>query len=163
MPDPVAGDVVEGDLHHQLGAEPLPHELLVGLPAARLAGAALVRAVGLERSSSSRFCFARKPEVWPTMCSWPSSSYMPRISEPTVPSSLPKRKAATTASAVRTRLIFTIPVRSPGRYGASRLLRDHALGHARQPLAGVASRSGVIGRELTGSATTAASRSRRSS
>ena len=35
------------------------------------------------------------------------------------PSALPNRKAATTASSVRTRLIFTIPLRSPGRYGAS--------------------------------------------
>ena len=32
---------------------------------------------------------------------------------------LPKRKATTTASAVRTRLILTIPVRSPGSQGAS--------------------------------------------
>jgi hypothetical protein len=44
------------------------------------------------------------------------------MSEPTVPSSLPKRNACTTTSAVRTRLIFTIPVRSPGLYGASQRL-----------------------------------------
>src|SRR4029453_9124457 len=43
----------------------------------------------------------------------------PRSREPSVPSSLPNRKAATAASAVRTRLIFVMPVRSPGRYGAS--------------------------------------------
>ena len=36
------------------------------------------------------------------------------MSEPTVFSSLPKRNAITTVSAVRTRLIFSIPVRSPG-------------------------------------------------
>ena len=41
------------------------------------------------------------------------------MNEPTVPSSLPGRQPITTASIVRTRLIFTIPVRSPGRYGAS--------------------------------------------
>src|SRR5207247_11447538 len=45
----VAGDVVEGDLAYELGAQPLPHELLVGLPSARLAGAPLVGAVGLEQ------------------------------------------------------------------------------------------------------------------
>ena len=39
-----------------------------------------------------------------------------------MPSSLPGRQPMTTASIVRTRLIFTIPVRSPGRYGASSCL-----------------------------------------
>src|SRR3979411_2118971 len=43
---------------------------------------------------------------------------MPRISDPTVSASLPGRQPITTASIVRTRLIFTMPVRSPGRYGA---------------------------------------------
>ena len=38
---------------------------------------------------------------------------------PTVPSFLPGRQPITTASIVRTRLIFTIPLRSPGRYGAA--------------------------------------------
>src|SRR5215212_2763656 len=38
---------------------------------------------------------------------------------PSVPSSLPGRQPRTTASIVRTRLILTIPTRSPGRYGAS--------------------------------------------
>ena len=46
---------------------------------------------------------------------------------PTVPSSLPGRQPMTTASIVRTRLIFTIPLRSPGRYGRGELLGDHAL------------------------------------
>ena len=45
----VAGDVVEGDLDDELGAQPLPDELLVGLPAARLAGAALAGPVRLEQ------------------------------------------------------------------------------------------------------------------
>ena len=49
MTDPLPGDVVEGDLAHELRAQALPHELLVGLPAARLAGAALAGAVGLEQ------------------------------------------------------------------------------------------------------------------
>ena len=70
---------------------------------------------GSSRPSSSRFCLALKPEVWPTTCRSPASLYIPRISEPTVPGSLPKRKAATTQSAVRIRLIFTMPLRSPGR------------------------------------------------
>src|SRR4051794_36024977 len=46
--DAVAGDVVEGDLADELGPQPLPDELLVGLPAARLARALLVGPVGLE-------------------------------------------------------------------------------------------------------------------
>ena len=37
------------------------------------------------------------------------------MSEPSVPSSLPGRQPMTTASIVRTRLIFTIPTRSPGQ------------------------------------------------
>ena len=37
------------------------------------------------------------------------------MNEPTVPSSLPGRQPMTTASIVRTRLIFIIPTRSPGR------------------------------------------------
>src|SRR5688500_16369041 len=48
VPDPLAGYVVEGDLDDELGAQPLPHQLLVGLPAARLARPALVGAVRLE-------------------------------------------------------------------------------------------------------------------
>ena len=43
------GDVVEGDLDDELGAQALPDELLVGLPAARLARAPLAGAVGLEQ------------------------------------------------------------------------------------------------------------------
>src|SRR3954454_12518199 len=50
VPDAVAGDVVEGDLADELRPQPLPDQLLVRLPAARLAGAALVGAVGLELS-----------------------------------------------------------------------------------------------------------------
>src|SRR4051812_14431764 len=46
--DPVARYVVERDLHDQLRAQPLPDKLLVGLPAARLPGAALVGPVGLQ-------------------------------------------------------------------------------------------------------------------
>src|SRR3954454_20755816 len=42
VPDPVPGDVVEVHLAHELGAEALPYELLVGLPAARLARASLI-------------------------------------------------------------------------------------------------------------------------
>src|SRR4051794_23141696 len=45
----VAADVIEGDLDDQLRSQPLPDELLVGLPAAGLAGAALVGPVGLQR------------------------------------------------------------------------------------------------------------------
>ena len=41
------------------------------------------------------------------------------MSEPTVPSSLPGRQPITTASIVRTRLILTMPTRSPGSSGAS--------------------------------------------
>src|SRR4051794_16710767 len=48
VPDPVARDVVEPDLAHQLRAQSLPHELLVRLPAGGLARAALPGAVGLE-------------------------------------------------------------------------------------------------------------------
>src|SRR5207253_8424048 len=47
--DPPARDVVEGDLADELGPQPLPHELLVGLPPARLTGPALVGPVGLEQ------------------------------------------------------------------------------------------------------------------
>ena len=36
------------------------------------------------------------------------------MSAPTVPSALPGRQPRTTASIVRTRLIFTMPTRSPG-------------------------------------------------
>ncbi len=36
-----------------------------------------------------------------------------------MPSSFPGRQPTTTQSAVRTRFTFTIPLRSPGRYGAS--------------------------------------------
>ncbi len=70
---------------------------------------------GARNPGSSRFCFARNPEVWPTTWSSPSPSYRPRISEPSVPSSFPGRQPTTTESIVRTRLTFTIPVRSPGR------------------------------------------------
>src|SRR5215210_139465 len=45
----VAGDVVEADLHDQLGSKSLPDELLLGLPAARLARAALAGPVGLQQ------------------------------------------------------------------------------------------------------------------
>src|ERR671925_398545 len=47
--DSAAGDVVEGHLAHELRAQALPDQLLLRLPAARLARAALVRAVGLEQ------------------------------------------------------------------------------------------------------------------
>src|SRR5215218_858691 len=47
--DAAARDVVEGHLADELGAEALPDELLLGLPAARLAGAPLVGAVRLEQ------------------------------------------------------------------------------------------------------------------
>src|SRR3954453_5391212 len=46
--DPVAGDVVERDLADELRPQPLPDELLVGLPATRLARGAPVRPVRLE-------------------------------------------------------------------------------------------------------------------
>ena len=45
-----------------------------------------------------------------------------------VPGSLPGRHPITTASIVRTRLIFTIPMRSPGAVGGIELLGHHALG-----------------------------------
>src|SRR4051812_21012640 len=48
--DAVARDVVKRDLAHELGPEPLPHELLVGLPARRLARAPLPGAIGLEEA-----------------------------------------------------------------------------------------------------------------
>src|SRR4051794_8434999 len=48
--DAVARDVVERDLAHELRPEPLPHELLVGLPAGRLARAPLPGAVRLEEA-----------------------------------------------------------------------------------------------------------------
>src|SRR4051794_23373764 len=48
MADPLPCDVLERDLAHELGPQPLPDQLLVGLPAARLALAALVGAVRLE-------------------------------------------------------------------------------------------------------------------
>ena len=41
MANPVAGDVVERNFHDELGAQALPYELLLGLPAARFAVAAL--------------------------------------------------------------------------------------------------------------------------
>src|SRR5205814_3137940 len=50
VPDAIPGDVVEVDLAYELGSQPLPHELLVRLPAARLAGAALPRPIGLEEA-----------------------------------------------------------------------------------------------------------------
>src|SRR5438046_10628582 len=40
------------------------------------------------------------------------------MSAPTVSGSLPGRQPATTASIVRTRLTLTMPLRSPGLYGA---------------------------------------------
>ena len=52
-----------------------------------------------------------------------------------MPSSLPKRNAATTASAVRTRLIFTMPVALAGPVGRVALLGHHALDSAGEPLA----------------------------
>src|SRR4051812_1057732 len=48
--DAVARDVVEVHFDHQLGTQSLPHELLVGLPAARLAAAALAGPVRLEET-----------------------------------------------------------------------------------------------------------------
>src|SRR3954466_2631512 len=41
------------------------------------------------------------------------------MSAPSVPSALPGRQPRTTASIVRSRLILSIPTRSPGMYGAS--------------------------------------------
>src|SRR5215216_5398064 len=46
--DPVVGDVVEGDLDHQLGAQLDPLELALAAPAARIAHAALAGLVGRE-------------------------------------------------------------------------------------------------------------------
>src|SRR3954453_16523316 len=70
---------------------------------------------GASLAGSSRFCLMLKPDVWPTGRSLPSGSCRPRMSEPTVPSSLPGRQPMTTASIVRTRLILLMPTRSPGR------------------------------------------------
>ena len=53
-----------------------------------------------------------------------------------MPSSLPGRQPTTTVSIVRTRLTFTIPLRSPGPVGRVELLGDHALG-ALQPRLGL--------------------------
>ena len=86
--------------------------------------------------------------MWPTVRSWPASSCRPRISEPTVPSSLPGRQPITTASIVRTRLILVMPTRSPGQYAGVLALGDHALGAVQPRLRLV----GVLGgrREVDG-------------
>ena len=72
--DPVAGDVVEVDLDHELQAQALPHELFVGLPAARLPMALLAGAVGLEEAQQLALLLGLEARVWPTMCSSSSSS-----------------------------------------------------------------------------------------
>ena len=64
------------------------------------------------------------------------------MSEPTVPSSLPGRQPMTTASIVRTRLIFDHPDALARAVGRVRLLGDHALG-ALQPRLRLV---GVLGR-----------------
>ena len=49
MADPLPGDVVESHLANELGPQSLPYEFLVGLPAARLTGSALVGAIRLQQ------------------------------------------------------------------------------------------------------------------
>ena len=77
-----------------------------------------------------------------------------------MPSSLPGRQPRTTASIVRTRLIFVIPTRSPGRYGASWRLAITPSACWSQGCA--SSGSSVEGVRSTGLSTTAVRRSRRS-
>src|SRR5687767_5624617 len=57
----VTGDVVEADLDNELGAEALPDQLLLGLPAARLARAALAGAVRLEQAEQLPLLLGAEP------------------------------------------------------------------------------------------------------
>src|SRR4051794_9893789 len=60
MADAVARDVVEVDLDYELWPQALPHEFLVGLPATRLAAAALVRPVWLEQRGKLALLLGRE-------------------------------------------------------------------------------------------------------
>jgi hypothetical protein len=73
---------------------------------------------------------------------------------------LPGRQPTTTASIVRTRLIFTMPTRSPGRYGALAVLAMTPSAPCSHSPA--ASGSSVHGVRSTGASTRASSRLRRS-
>ena len=83
------------------------------------------------------------------------------MSAPTVPSSLPGRQPTTTASIVRTRLILTMPVRSPGRYGASASLAITPSSLSSQSCASSAAQTtGVSSTPSSAAASSAARRSR---
>ena len=71
---------------------------------------------------------------------------------PTVRSALPGRQPITTQSIVRTRLTFTIAVRSPGRYG-------HAASLAMTPSSSRSQRSASAAERTTGVSSRPSSRS----
>ena len=81
---------------------------------------------GASLATSSRFSFARKPEVCPTTRSSPSS-YRPRINEPTVPSSFPGRQPDDHAVRGAHALHLHHPLALAGPVGSIELLCDHAL------------------------------------
>ena len=77
------------------------------------------------------------------------------------PRPCPGRQPSTTASIVRTRLILTMPTRSPGLYGGVGLLGDHALGGL-QPALGLRGRATPTGASSQPVESLAAARAARS-
>ena len=96
MADAVVADVVEVTSATSSGRS----DDAAGARARRSSGSARRRRARRSRRAQEgrqlALLLRRNPEVWPTAASRPSSSYRPRISEPTVPSSLPGPPAHTT-------------------------------------------------------------------
>ena len=176
VPEPVALEVVVGDLGDPLGAERLPRQVLAAVPARGRAGQPLAGRVGIagrrplgpflprvvrrarrSRSGASSSASAARrsqvnDDVTPTWWSVPSSSNSPSSSDPMcVPGPfLCQRNPATTQSAVRWCLILSI-ARLPGWYGASSRLATTPSSPApsnRSNQSAAVARSRVAGRQV---------------
>ena len=118
--DAVAADVVEGHLGDELRAH---------LRSTRARGrrpSGWRRRCRARRSRRERGTRAARASAWPgsRRCGRPPGARPPRRRDPgsasrACPPPCPGRQPTITESIVRTRFTFTIPVRSPGRYGAS--------------------------------------------
>ena len=114
MPDAPAADVVEGDLDHQLGPQRDPLQLLVALPAARVALPCSPVAYGA-RCRPARALRAPSARTVADGRSSPAVVVEAQDQRADRALLLARPPAHHDASIVRTRLTFTIPSRSPGR------------------------------------------------
>ena len=126
--DPPVARVVVADLDDQLGPQRDPLELALGLPAARLAAAALAGLVGGQLARERALRAAAKAELCPTGRSPPSGRRARGSASRRCPARRPGGSRSRRSRSCAARLTLTIAVRLPGRVGGVEALGDDALG-----------------------------------